>query len=50
VFSRAIDKVPDLNPEKCEQLVRNISNHITVKLYISEIHFQWYKEHAKRVP
>jgi hypothetical protein len=49
VFFGVVDDVPDLNPEKCEQLVRNFSNHIMVNLYISERPFQWYKEHVKHV-
>jgi hypothetical protein len=47
VFFVAVDKVTYINPEKLRQLVRNFSNHITGKLYISEIPFQWYKECAK---
>jgi hypothetical protein len=47
-FFGVVDYVSYLDPKKCEQLVNNISNHITVKLYISEIPFQLYKEHMKR--
>jgi hypothetical protein len=49
VFSGVINKVSDINPKKCEQLVSNLSNHIIVKLYILEIVFQWYKECTKWV-
>jgi hypothetical protein len=49
MFFGDVDHVTDINPKKCEQLVRNFSNHITMKFYISQRTFQWYKECAKHV-
>jgi hypothetical protein len=36
MFSGAVDSVPDVNPKNHEKLVRNLSNHINVKLYTIE--------------
>jgi hypothetical protein len=49
-YPRDVDKVSDINPEKCTQFVSNLLNNITGKLYIYEIPFQRYKEGLKWKP